>query len=156
VNVSIPRIVKADPNWSPKGWPADYKDQAYGLEKMMKDIKAGKKAAVEGLGKLKDEQQKTILSSCGVQPIGQVKVGTEQELLDSLEHMNLGDWGILKDALPQRFQNAMTQAAKLLVPKARKVALHGATINNEQEADEWLAQAKKTILDNLKDGPVIV
>jgi uncharacterized damage-inducible protein DinB len=55
VNVSIPRIVKGDPNWSPKGWPADYKDQAYGLEKMMKDIKAGKKAAVDGLGKLKDE-----------------------------------------------------------------------------------------------------
>jgi uncharacterized damage-inducible protein DinB len=56
VNVSIPRIVKGDPNYSPKGWPADYKDQAYGLEKMMKDIKAGKKAAVEGLAKLKDEQ----------------------------------------------------------------------------------------------------
>jgi len=56
VNVSIPRIVKGDANWSPKGWPADYKDQAHGLEKMMKDIKAGKKAAVDGLGKLKDEQ----------------------------------------------------------------------------------------------------
>jgi len=56
VNVSIPRIVKGDPNWTPKGWPADYKDQAYGLEKLMKDIKAGRKAAVEGLAKLKDEQ----------------------------------------------------------------------------------------------------
>ena len=56
VNISIPRIVKGDSNYSPKGWPADYKDQAYGLEKMMKDIKAGRKAAVDGLGKLKDEQ----------------------------------------------------------------------------------------------------
>jgi uncharacterized damage-inducible protein DinB len=56
VNVSLPRIVKGDPNWSPKGWPADYKDQAYGLEKLMKDIKSGRKAAVDGLGKLKDEQ----------------------------------------------------------------------------------------------------
>ncbi len=56
VNVSIPRIVKADPSWSPKGWPEDYRDHAYSLEKLIKDIKAGRKAAVEGLGKLKDEQ----------------------------------------------------------------------------------------------------
>ena len=56
VNVSLPRIVKGDPNWSPKGWPADYKDQTYGLEKLMKDIKAGKKAALDGVAKLKDEQ----------------------------------------------------------------------------------------------------
>jgi uncharacterized damage-inducible protein DinB len=56
VNISIPRIVKGDSNYSPKGWPADYKDQAYSLEKLMKDIKSGRKAAVEGLAKLKDEQ----------------------------------------------------------------------------------------------------
>ena len=50
----------------------------------------------------------------------------------------------------------MTEAAKLLEPKAHRITLPKATIKSEDEADAWLAQAKKQIIDNLKDGPVIL
>ncbi len=55
-NLSIPRIVKGDPEYSPKGWPDDYRDQNYSLDKLMKDIDTGKKVALEGLGKLTNAQ----------------------------------------------------------------------------------------------------
>ena len=42
------------------------------------------------------------------------------------------------------------------MPKARKVDLPKATINNEQELESWLADAKKTVAKALKDGPAII
>jgi uncharacterized damage-inducible protein DinB len=55
-NVSLPRIISGDSNYMPKGWPQDYKDQHYKMEKMVKDIQAGKKVVLEGIGKLTNAQ----------------------------------------------------------------------------------------------------
>jgi uncharacterized damage-inducible protein DinB len=55
-NVSLPRIISGDSNYMPKGWPQDYKDQRYKMEKMVKDIQAGKKVVLEGIGKLTNAQ----------------------------------------------------------------------------------------------------
>lgn len=56
VNLSLPRLIKGDPDYTPKGWPEDYRDKHYSLEKMLKDISEGKKAVFDGLGKLTSEQ----------------------------------------------------------------------------------------------------
>jgi len=55
-NLSLPRIIKGDPGYVPDGWPSDYRDTHHGLEKMLSDIEAGKKAVLEGLGKLTSTQ----------------------------------------------------------------------------------------------------
>jgi uncharacterized damage-inducible protein DinB len=55
-NVSLPRIISGDSNYMPKDWPQDYKDQHYKMEKMVKDIQAGKKVVLEGIGKLTNAQ----------------------------------------------------------------------------------------------------
>lgn len=52
-NISLPRIFMGDPNYSPKGWPEDYREQAYDLEKLLTDIQTGKEAVIEGIGGLK-------------------------------------------------------------------------------------------------------
>jgi uncharacterized damage-inducible protein DinB len=51
-NVSLPRIIKGDLEYVPEGWPEDYRDKTHTLEKMLSDIEKGKKAVVEGIGKL--------------------------------------------------------------------------------------------------------
>lgn len=55
-NTALPRIIKGDPNYKPTGWPDDYKDQHYSLDKYMADLAAGKKAVLDGIGKLTDAQ----------------------------------------------------------------------------------------------------
>jgi len=51
-NQSLPRIIKGDQSYNPEGWPEDYRDQTYTMEKMMADINAGKGTVLEGLEKL--------------------------------------------------------------------------------------------------------
>lgn len=59
LNSFIPKIVKGDKNYEPKGWPKDYVgNKGYSLEKIMKDIEDGKKNVAKLLGGLKDEDLK--------------------------------------------------------------------------------------------------
>ena len=55
-NVSIPRILKGDQEYTPAGWAADYRDKEYTVEKMVGDIKAAKTVVMEGLEGLTSEQ----------------------------------------------------------------------------------------------------
>ena len=55
-NLSLPRIIKGDPEYKPGDWPDDYRDKHHSLEKMMGDIEKGKKAVLEGIGKLTSAQ----------------------------------------------------------------------------------------------------
>ncbi len=51
-NISLPRIFRGDPNYTPEGWPEDYREQAYDLEKLLTDIQTGKEAALASMGGL--------------------------------------------------------------------------------------------------------
>jgi uncharacterized damage-inducible protein DinB len=53
-NLSIPRVIKGDPDYSPEGWPEDYRDQAHSLEKFVGDIAKGRESVIEFLGELSD------------------------------------------------------------------------------------------------------
>jgi uncharacterized damage-inducible protein DinB len=55
-NISIPRILKGNQEYTPAGWPDDYRDQDYTVGKMLGDIKAAKAAVLEGLTGLTSEQ----------------------------------------------------------------------------------------------------
>ena len=54
-------------------------------------------------------------------------------------------WQAQCDALPQRFQKAQRDAAKLIEPKVVYVTLPSATIHNDAELKAWLAQVEKQI-----------
>lgn len=55
-NTALPRIIKGDPNYKPIGWPDDYKEKHYSLDKYMADLAAGKKMTIDGISKLMDTQ----------------------------------------------------------------------------------------------------
>lgn len=46
-NLSIPGILKGNPNFAPKGWNEDYRNQTYAIEKLMEDINSGKKITLQ-------------------------------------------------------------------------------------------------------------
>ncbi|MFH1178888.1 MAG: DinB family protein [Candidatus Bathyarchaeota archaeon] len=55
VNISLPRLIKGVTDYTPKGWPEDYRDQDYPLDKLMKDIKKGAEKAIPMLKELSDD-----------------------------------------------------------------------------------------------------
>ncbi|MCW4051115.1 MAG: DinB family protein [Candidatus Bathyarchaeota archaeon] len=55
-NLSIPRICKGNPEYTPEGWAEDYRNKSLSLEEVMKDIEKGSKIALKKLGKLTNEQ----------------------------------------------------------------------------------------------------
>jgi uncharacterized damage-inducible protein DinB len=55
-NTALPRIIKGDPDYKPIGWPDDYKEKHYSLDRYMSDLAAGKGTVLNLIGKLTDAQ----------------------------------------------------------------------------------------------------
>jgi hypothetical protein len=104
--------------------------------------------------KLTDPQRQSILGQHGLTTVPGIKVGTEAEVIASLEAMSLDMWQARCDALPQRFQNAQRDAAKLIEPKVVYVTLPSATIHSAEELEQWINTVREEITQKLKAGPV--
>jgi hypothetical protein len=105
---------------------------------------------------LTSSKKAELLSRAGA--IAQTKpiTGTDAELLVSLQQCDLVGWQTQTDAISTRCQQALATAIKEAVPKAKRVTLPAATIQNATELDAWVAKARSAIEDVLKDGPAIV
>lgn len=55
-NISLPRIIKGDPDYIPEDWPEDYREKDYSYNKLLMDINEGKEKVVNGIGKLSTKQ----------------------------------------------------------------------------------------------------
>lgn len=106
--------------------------------------------------KLTEAQRQAILDQNGLATVPGIKVGTEAEVIVSLEAMSLEMWQAQCDALPQRFQNAQRDAAKVVEPKVRYLKLPSVTIRKSEEIKPWLENVKMQIEEQLKNGPVAI
>lgn len=106
--------------------------------------------------KLSKEKQKELLEREGVIHLPAPVSGNEQELLSSLQQRNIRGWKELTDAIPARVRKALDAAIVAAKPKAQRVSLPGATIEDSAQLDTWLKNTKNTIEGKLKDGPVIL
>jgi hypothetical protein len=102
------------------------------------------------------EQRYELLGAQRIRELPAIKVGTTEEVLDTLRVTKISEWDARRDALPGRFASAVAAAAKLLEPKAQEVSLTSATISTEDELKAWLADTEQRIRAQLKHGPVIV
>ena len=103
-----------------------------------------------------EEQRSDILSSRKLMQVPTISVGTEQELLDSLNRISLEEWTSQRDALPERFNQSLHDAAVLLEPKVQRIRLPSATLKTEQDVDDWLSVVRDKIITHLHDGPVVL
>jgi hypothetical protein len=106
--------------------------------------------------KLTIKQQEPLLEQTPLPEVDGASIATEQELLDVLRVTPLPHWQDRTDALSARVDSLISAAATLLTPKAKRVRLPSATINDTAELDQWLKDAKSAIGTQLKDGPVIL
>jgi hypothetical protein len=106
--------------------------------------------------KVKADQRKQILAGEGIDALLALAVGTEADLIRTLEQTALLAWKTKTDALPQQFGRAALAAAKLLEPKTQRVHLSSGTLKTDQEVKAWLAGTEKDLLAKLKNGPVVI
>jgi len=112
--------------------------------------------AIDNWQKLNEAQQKSILADEGIDELPALSVGSEADLIRSLEETALPAWKTKTDALPQQFARAAMAAAKLLEPKTQHVHLTSGTLKTEAEIKAWLASTEKDLLTKLKNGPVVI
>ncbi|MGC9454631.1 MAG: BREX system P-loop protein BrxC, partial [Phycisphaerae bacterium] len=106
--------------------------------------------------KLKSDQQKKILADEGLAETEALSVGSEADLIRTLEQTPLPAWKTRTDALTQQFGRAAMAAAKLLEPKTQHVHLTSGALKTEQDVKDWLAGAEKDLLAKIKKGPVVI
>ncbi|MFH0901303.1 MAG: BREX system P-loop protein BrxC, partial [Pseudomonadota bacterium] len=106
--------------------------------------------------KLMADQRKQILADEGIGDLPALAVGSEADLIRTLEQTALAAWKTKTDALPQQFARVAMAAAKLLEPKTQRVHLSSSTLKTEEEVKTWLAGTEKDLLARLKDGPIVV
>jgi hypothetical protein len=105
---------------------------------------------------LKTDQRKEILADEGIDALPALAMGTEADLIHSLEQTPLPAWKTKTDALPQQFARAAMVAAQLLEPKTQRVHLSSGTLKTAQEVKAWLAGTEKDLVAKLKNGPVVI
>ncbi|HEV3006859.1 MAG TPA: BREX system P-loop protein BrxC [Pirellulales bacterium] len=106
--------------------------------------------------KLRAADGQAILTGEGIDERPGLSVGSETDLVRSLERTALPAWKIKTDALPQQFARASLAAAKLLEPKTQRVHLTSGTLKTEQEIKAWLTGTEKDLMAKLKNGPVVI
>jgi hypothetical protein len=120
------------------------------------DAGMGKLEANAAWKKLEKKARTDLISRFNLQAPAAISVATEDDVVAVAKAASLASRRTLVEAIPQRFANALEEAARLIEPKAVKVSLPSATIKNEKELDAWVDEVRTAIKTELKKGPVIV
>ena len=83
-------------------------------------------------------------------------IGTEHEVLNSLQRASLEDWRTRTAALPQLFANARSEADRLVEPKTRHVKLASDTLRTEDDVRAWARKTERELVEQVKQGPVVI
>lgn len=84
------------------------------------------------------------------------RLANEAAVLDALDGVSLSDWDNLSDALRARADAALTEAIDLSRPTAARVRPRGATLETEQETDEYLKELRAEIITHINNGRPVV
>lgn len=106
--------------------------------------------------KLDDGQRQSVSQQCGLTAPPEISVGTDDELVRTLDRTPLGSWKDKTDALSGRFSEAIATAARLLEPKVQTVRLSSGTLKTEDDIKSWLKEQETHLLGKLKDGPIVI
>ncbi len=85
-----------------------------------------------------------------------VKVQSTSDVLSTLDNCALSMFADRVAAMPARFDNVSTTAAKMCEPEAILVQVPRRTLKTEDEIDAWGEEMKAQLKAALKQGPVVI
>ncbi|MBE9475406.1 MAG: BREX system P-loop protein BrxC [Chloroflexi bacterium] len=86
----------------------------------------------------------------------EVKLASTDEVLQTLEHVNLSPFADRVAAMSSRFDKVVANAAKLLEPATQFIQVPRSTIKTEEEIDRWVEDVKQRLKDALQQGPIVI
>jgi hypothetical protein len=110
----------------------------------------------ESWAKLDEIQRAALLDENPLGNLPNLKMGTADELLATLQATPLSTLETLKDALPQRYMDARRKAAQMLIPTAIQAHLPHRTLKDAGDVGAWLTEVREDLLAQVKKHPVIV
>ncbi len=114
-------------------------------------------AASDEWQELPESERQEILSANSLESVPDLRVGTETELLTTLEASPLSSWENRIAALPGWVGRAREEAARRLVPQAVRVQLPHATLKTAADVEAYLEALRAEIMKHVDDGkPVIL
>lgn len=105
---------------------------------------------------LKPDQQKTILEAQKVVVPPKPIVGTDEELLATLELASLEARENVAALVENRVASALADAARLLKPASRNLKFAPVTLETQSQVEAWITERKAQLLEEIKKGPVIL
>ena len=112
--------------------------------------------AVESWQKIKQSERDRILKERNIAKATKGLVGTEQEVVESLDRISLDAWRTRTAALPQLFTDARIQSDKLIEPKIQHIRLFSTTLRSSEDVKKWIKRTEQELLDQLTQGPIVV
>lgn len=106
--------------------------------------------------RLTDADRSTILASVDLLPVAPLELSTDVALLSALDARSVSARNAETDAVPGRVQKALEKAARHLEPMVRSISIERSTLATADDVDAWVERQKKTLVEAIKDGPVLV
>ena len=114
-------------------------------------------AAWKTLGeKFGEEAQQEILESQGLASIPGLDTTSAETMLSGLRRMPLKRWRERTASLPQRFNAALMEAARRVLPEPQEVVLPRRTLADEAAVDAWLDEVRALLRETITAGPVVL
>ncbi|WP_434429189.1 hypothetical protein [Aeromonas veronii] len=102
--------------------------------------------------KLTSDQQSQLLAKHGIAQLPKLKLGSLQEVQQSLDNCSWQGWNDRISALTSYFDKALSDAVTLLKPKVRHISVPKPLIESEQDLKAWLAQVEDQVRCELAQG----
>ena len=112
--------------------------------------------SAESWRKIEQKDRDAILARLRLEKASKGAVGTEREVLESLERISLDDWRVRAAALPELFAGARAAADKLIEPQTRRVKLDSGTLRTPQDVKAWAAKTERDLLQQIEQGPIVI
>lgn len=107
---------------------------------------------------LEPEQRNSLLAAqkLTLSDAPKVLVANTEEVLTTVDRLSPSSFADRVAAIDSRFDAVLVAAAELMEPEAQFVKLPTRTIKTDEDIEAWLLDAKQTIAQALKHGPVIL
>lgn len=112
--------------------------------------------AHEAWSRLSSGQQSEILTAVGLAWPPALDVSSDEALLAALDRSRLSARLAEADAVAGRVERAIETAAKLVDPQSTVISLERATLRTEADVEAWLGRQRRTLLEGIQRGPVII
>lgn len=106
--------------------------------------------------KLGQADRESIVSDAKLLADARLDVSTETKLLDVLDTVPLGAWSDRLSLVPSRRDQARQRAAKELEPESIAVVAPSATIKNETDLDDYLAEVRSRVQPHLDAHKTVI